>query len=118
MKYAKELEDYLATTKLEHDNQCNDIVLTDDEIEAIRAIIRKGTSERRIVDRARMILWSNDKCSPNEIAQRLSCSKAIVIQTIQKFLGNRQNGLPSCLEDFPRPGRPRIKKIRAPKQAF
>lgn len=118
MRYAKELCDYLATNKLEETERNVGLQLTEDEINALRSIIRKGTSERRIVDRARMILWSYDGLPAQEIAQRLSCSRAIVIQALDKFKNNRKNGLPSCLEDFPRTGRPRIKKMRAPKQAL
>jgi transposase-like protein len=112
MSYLQTINDFL------QESEGNGIQLKDEEREVLKGIVRRGRSERRFVDRARILLWSEQGASVGDISRRLGLDRNTVVYWRVRFLQNRDSGIPKCLEDFPRPGRPRIPKVRAPKQAL
>lgn len=85
------------------------IKLTETERQELEALVRCGKTERRLADRARMILWADDGCTLQETVRRLGCSEQIVLNWRRYFLDRReQEGPIDALKDRPRPGRPPI----------
>ena len=78
------------------------IQLTEQEEAVLRDWTRKGTAERRLVDRARIILWSHEGLTVQKIAARLGTRPARVSKWRQRFVRERLN----ALSDAPRSGRP------------
>src|SRR3954468_15382173 len=78
------------------------ICLSEQEEAALREWTRKGTAEQRLVDRARIILWSHEGLTVEKIAERLGTRPARVSKWRQRFVGERLNAL--C--DAPRSGKP------------
>jgi transposase-like protein len=86
------------------------IRLTGAEKRDLRTLKRKGKTEARIADRARMILWADrNKVTIEETARRLDCGREKVIFWRRRFLEGRTAKLPILerLSDRPRSGRPR-----------
>lgn len=85
------------------------IELSDEEREALQEVVRAGKTERRVADRARMILWADEGVPIRESASRLRCAKQTVQNWRNWYLQRRKEGLGTveALEDRPRPGRPR-----------
>jgi len=79
------------------------IVLSADEQETLRSWMRAGTSEQRMVERARIILAAADGVGTNEIARDLGTRAARVSKWRTRFGRLRLAGL----VDAPRPGAPR-----------
>ena len=85
------------------------IELTEAEREELERLIRKGKTERRVAERARIILWADDGLSMGETAQRLECSEQTVLNWRRDFLARREEeGVVAALQDRPRPGRPPV----------
>ena len=85
------------------------IKLTDAERQVLEALVRGGKTERRLADRARMILWASEGITIRETQRRLGCSEQIVLNWRQAFLARRnQEGPIKALQDRPRPGRPPV----------
>ena len=84
------------------------IRLSSEEKQVLRQLTRNGKTERRLADRARIILWTVDQFSVEEIARRLDLHRSTVSNWRQWFLERRQAGkaLLECLQDNPRSGRP------------
>ncbi|MBM4460787.1 MAG: IS630 family transposase [Chloroflexi bacterium] len=84
------------------------IRLSSAEKQVLRQLTRNGKTERRLADRARLILWTVDQCSVEEIAHRLGLHRSTVSNWRQWFWERRQQGktLRECLQDNPRSGRP------------
>ncbi len=82
------------------------IQLTDEERETLQNLVRSGRTERRIADRARIVLWADQKVTIDESAHRLGCHRDTVIYWRERFLSRRSDGIPDCLQDLPRSGRP------------
>lgn len=78
------------------------IHLTEQEESTLRDWTRKGTSEQRLVDRARIILLSHEGLTVKKIAERLQTRPARVSKWRQRFSKDRL----SALADAPRPGKP------------
>jgi transposase len=78
------------------------IQLSEHEETVLREWTRKGTAEQRLVDRARIILWSHEGLTVEKIAERLGTRPARVSKWRQRFVGERLNAL--C--DAPRSGKP------------
>jgi transposase len=78
------------------------IQLTEQEETVLREWTRKGTAEQRLVDRARIILWSQEGLTVEKIAERLGTRPARVSKWRQRFMRERLN----ALSDAPRPGKP------------
>jgi transposase len=78
------------------------------EKQALRQLKRAGPTERRLADRARIVLWTAEWLAVDTIAERLEIHRDTVIAWRQRFLERRQAGLAlvACLCDQPRSGRP------------
>ena len=74
----------------------------------LRALKRKGKTEVRVADRARLILWADEGVTIEETTQRLSCGREKVIFWRRRFLEGRAAKTPLLerLQDLPRSGRP------------
>lgn len=82
------------------------IALSDEERCNLHTLIRSGKTERRIADRARIVIWADEGVTIDESAERLGCHRDTVIYWRKRFLERREEGLPDSLQDLPRPGRP------------
>ena len=78
------------------------IEVTIEEETALRQCLRQGTSEHRLVERARVILLSHEGLTVEKIAESLSTRPARVSKWRQRFAQNRMAGL----ADAPRSGKP------------
>src|ERR1043166_2658629 len=74
-----------------------------EEVATLRGWTRKGTSEQRLVERAKIILLSNEGVTVENIARQLDTRPARVSKWRQRFAQDRL----SALSDAPRPGKPR-----------
>ena len=79
------------------------IQLSVEEESTLREWTRRGTSEQRVVERARIILLSHEGLSVEKIAERLQTRTARVSKWRQRFVEGRLN----ALGDASRPGKPR-----------
>ena len=84
------------------------VVLTDEERTSLRRLVRSGDTKRRIADRARIVLWADEKVTIDESARRLGCHRETILYWRQRFLERRSDGIPECLQDLPRSGRPPV----------
>ena len=83
------------------------INLTVDERHKLEKLVSSGKTERRLADRARMILWADEGVSIAETQRRLGCSEQIVVNWRRDFLTRREQEDPlEALKDRLRPGRP------------
>jgi transposase len=78
------------------------IHLSEDEESTLREWTRKGKTEQRLCDRARVILLSHEGLTVEKIAERLRTRPARVSKWRQRFAEGRL----SALSDAPRPGKP------------
>lgn len=76
--------------------------LTAEEKAVLEKLKRSRTAESRLVERAKMVLWSREGNSGNEIAKRLGHKVDIIYRQLDRF---DEEGL-SELRDRQRPGRP------------
>ena len=76
------------------------ILLSEAEQETLRSWLRAGTSEQRMVERARIILAAADGSGTNEIARQLGTRPARVSKWRTRFARDHLSGL----VDAPRPG--------------
>ena len=80
-----------------------EIILIEKEKETLEKIVRSRKSEVRLVQRAKIILLSSDpKIRNQEIADKVGCSRQIVVKWRKRFKKNRLDGL----KDNPRSGKP------------
>ncbi len=77
--------------------------LSAEEKKALTSVVKAKTSQKRMVDRCRIILLTEDGFSLDDIAATLNTSRATVNLWRQKFLERRLEGL----KDERRSGRPR-----------
>jgi len=84
------------------------IRLSGKEKQDLRRLKKAGKTERRLADRSRIILWTNERVAVAEIAARLECHRSTVINCRRRFLQRRAQGqsVSACLQDAPRSGRP------------
>jgi len=78
------------------------IRLSEQEEVVLRDWTRKGRTEQRLVDRARIILLSHEGMTVEKIAERLRTRPARVSKWRQRFVRDRM----SALADAPRSGKP------------
>jgi transposase len=78
------------------------IRLTDEEVVQLKDWARRGKTENRLVERARIILLANDGQTNEQIAVELKTRTARVSKWRQRFGKDRLQGL----GDAPRPGKP------------
>lgn len=76
--------------------------LTVEERSTLEKLKRSQTAESRLAERAKMVLWSRDGVSGNQIAKRLGREPDTVYRQLDRF---EEEGL-SGLKDRPRSGRP------------
>ena len=84
------------------------IELTDEERTSLRRLVRSGDTKRRIADRARIVLWADEKVTIDESARRLGVHRETILYWRERFLARRLEGIPECLQDLPRSGRPPV----------
>ena len=91
------------------------IHLNGQEKQALRQLKRNGKTERRLADRARIILWTADWVAVDEISARLGLHRTTVIFWRQRFVEAQQQDQPVVerLRDRPRSGRPTNRPFRA-----
>lgn len=80
-----------------------EVILTDDERGALEALVRKGTSQYRMVLRAGIVLAAADGADNAAIARDLGVSLNMVIKWRKRFFEDGMGGL----KDRKRSGRPR-----------
>ena len=90
------------------------IVLSAVEESTLRSWARRGTAEHRVVERARIILLSNEGMSVDRIAERLHTRPARVSKWRQRFMAGRLQ----ALSDAERPGKPRTYTEEAEKRVL
>jgi transposase len=76
--------------------------LTAGERDELERLVRSGKTENRLAERARMVLWSREGISGNQIAKRLEREPDTVYRQLDRFDTEGMAGL----SDRPRPGRP------------
>ncbi|MBW6455889.1 MAG: IS630 family transposase [Trueperaceae bacterium] len=74
------------------------------EDEALRAIVRAGTSKQRAVTRARIVLLAAEGVANTRIAKQVGVSLPTVLLWRSRFAEHGLDGL----QDAPHPGRPRV----------
>jgi hypothetical protein len=79
------------------------VLLSYEQREELENMIRRGTTEHRLVQRARMVLLRADGVPVLEIARRLMVDRNNVWRWCDRYLAHGLDGL----RDRPRPGRPR-----------
>ncbi len=86
------------------------IRLTGKEKRELRTLKRKGKTEARLADRARIILWAHNGVTAEATAKRLDCGREKVFFWRRRFLEGRATKQPVLerLRDQPRPGRPPV----------
>lgn len=84
------------------------IRLSGKEKQELRQLKRAGKTERRLADRARIILWTAEWVGVDEIARRLECHRQTVINQRRRYRQQRQQGVSvrEALQDRARSGRP------------
>ena len=65
------------------------IELSNNERRELKALVSNGKTERRLADRARMILWADEGVTFAETQRRLGCSEQIVLNWWRDFLARR-----------------------------
>jgi transposase len=79
------------------------IVLTADERSTLESWVRSGTTEQRLVERARMVLLAAAGMASRRVARELGCARAVVSKWRVRFAEDRLAGL----ADAPRSGKPK-----------
>ena len=78
------------------------VTLTDDEVEMLEALLRKGKSPARRQTRARILLKAAAGCKDAAIIEALAISATMVGNTRQRCV---EEGVEAALQDRPRPGK-------------
>lgn len=79
------------------------IVVVQEHLEVVRRDLCRGTTERRVADRCRILLLSHEGLGPTEIAEALGRARSTVCEIRARYL---EEGI-VVLHDRPRTGRPR-----------
>ena len=77
------------------------VMLTDDEVEMLEALLRKGKSAARKQTRARILLKAAAGSKDAQIMEALAVSATMIYNTRQKCV---EDGVEAALHDRPRPG--------------
>ena len=77
------------------------VTLTEEEVEMLEALLRKGKSAARKQTRARILLKAAAGCKDAIIMEALAVSAGTVYKTRQKCV---EDGVEAALHDRPRPG--------------
>ncbi len=78
------------------------IELAPEERAQLERIVAAASSEVRMVERARIVLWASEGLKGSEIAERVGCSMPTVVKWRGRYARSRIEGL----RDAPRPGAP------------
>ena len=79
------------------------VILRARQIDVIQTILRQGTSEQRVVRRARTVVLASEGLYPFQIAEKLDCHPSTVWRICERF---REDGV-QAFYDRPRSGAPR-----------
>ena len=77
------------------------VTLTDDEVDMLETLLRKGKSAARKQTRARILLKAAAGCKDAAIMEALAISATMIYNTRQKCV---EEGVEAALHDRPRPG--------------
>lgn len=77
------------------------VTLTEDEVEMLEGLLRKGKSAARKQTRARILLKAAAGCRDAAIMEALAVSATMIYNTRQKCV---EEGVEAALHDRPRPG--------------
>jgi len=80
------------------------IKLGDEEVEHLKALVRKGRRSARELTRARILLLTNEGRTENGIKEVLGICRATVSNVKRRY---REEGLQSALTEKPRLGQPK-----------
>ena len=72
--------------------------LTDEEREQLRTVTRIGKQSARVIQRAQILLWSDEGKQDKEVIERLDCAPLTVARTRERWVREKR------LEDLPRLG--------------
>jgi hypothetical protein len=72
--------------------------LTDEEREQLRTVTRIGKQSARVIQRAQILLWSDEGKQDKEIIELLDCAPLTVASTRERWVREKR------LEDLPRLG--------------
>ncbi len=78
------------------------VMLTDDEVEMLEALLRKGKSAARKQTRARILLKAAAGSKDVQIMEALAVSATMIYNTRQRCV---EEGVEAALQDRPRPGK-------------
>ena len=78
------------------------VTLSDEEVEMLEAVLRKGKSAARKQTRARILLKAAAGCKDAEIMKALAVSATMIYNTRQHCV---EDGVEAALQDRPRPGK-------------
>ena len=78
------------------------VTLSDEEVEQLEALLRKGKSAARKQTRARILLKAASGSKDAEIMEALAVSATMIYNTRQKCV---EEGVEAALHDRPRPGK-------------
>ena len=78
------------------------VTLSDEEVELLEALLRKGKSAARKQTRARILLKAAAGCKDAEIMKALAVSATMIYNTRQHCV---EDGVEAALQDRPRPGK-------------
>lgn len=84
----------------------NEIKLTADEQHVLETYVSQGHKPAREINRARILLLSNDGMKGKEIAKVLGVSQTTIANRRQKFHQKEHQDILNFLKDEPRSGRP------------
>jgi transposase len=80
------------------------VTLTDDERQALQALVSGGKGAVRKLKRAQILLAADAKSTDETIARNVGIGTSTVYRTKQRFV---EEGLEAALSEAPRPGMPR-----------
>ena len=80
------------------------VAFTQQELNQINTILKKGISNARVITRARILLASHEGKKDTEICATLQVVRSTVHDTRKHY---NEGGLQRALYDLPRPGQPR-----------
>ena len=72
--------------------------LTEEEREQLRTVARIGKQSARVIQRAQILLWSDEGKQDKEIIELLDCAPLTVASTLERWVREKR------LEDLPRLG--------------
>lgn len=90
------------------------ITLSDEEIAAIKNVIKKGESKARVITRARILLLAHKGKTNQAIMDALDCSHDLIGLVRKRY--RERGSVEEAIHDLPRPGQP--KRITADHEAF